>query len=546
MKKTQGSTNRNTHPNAIRRQVKASPARPRYENELIETDFDEYDVQDRRKTIKNQYHANDNTASLGTRVFAWIFTIAFLVLTALLLYVLYRFNILPNTMRIIIAVILLVINVIFFSMTIAGRRRGAFAKTAIALALIFSLILGLGNYYIIRGVTTVEDMGKKGNIRTTDMAIVVLKESPLNTLNDLAEITIQAPIISDGTNITSYLTDINKRTSIDLSDNTEDVETYLDAAGNLLDEETAAMVLNNAWLETILDDYPTFNERTRVIDTSNFIREVEEVVKDVDTSKTGFNVYISGIDTYGPVSTVSRSDVNIIMTMNPNTHKLLLTTIPRDTYLPIAGGGNNEYDKLTHAGIYGVESSIETLENFLETDINYYARVNFSSLIKIVDEIGGIDVDNPVSFSTDYYSFPAGTLHLNGDEALAFSRERHNLSGGDYDRGRNQECVILAIFDKVTSPELLKNYNSILESVSDSIQTNMPTEAIMGIANGMIENPQPWDTCMIDVAGTGQPGLNSYLIPGREIFMMAPYPESVEAAQNSIKTVLEGGPLPEQ
>ena len=128
------------------------------------------------------------------------------------------------------------------------------------------------------------------------------------------------------------MTDINKRTSIDLSDNTEDVETYLDAAGNLLDEETAAMVLNNAWLETILDDYPTFNERTRVIDTSNFIREVEEVVKDVDTSKTGFNVYISGIDTYGPVSTVSRSDVNIIMTMNPNTHKLLLTTIPRDTY----------------------------------------------------------------------------------------------------------------------------------------------------------------------------------------------------------------------
>lgn len=514
---------------------------------LIETDppeFDDYNISERatRKHSQRKFSPryDKKTPSVATRIFSWLFALIFLAISGILVYTLYRYSILPGTLRLIISAILLVINIIFFSLVISGGRRKALAKTAIIMSLIFSIILGSGGYYLLRGIFTIDELNKNTNVRTTDMGIVVLKDAPVNDLEDLRSVKILAPTKTDGLAVSSYLADIKKRADLNLE--TENVENYIAASDKLLSKEAKAMVLNKSWLPSILEVHPDFSELTREIDTTVLSREVKDVTKDVDTERTSFNIYISGIDTYGDISTVSRSDVNIIMTMNPSTRQMLLTSVPRDTYVSIQGGGEGHMDKLTHAGIYGVESSIETLEKFLDTDINYYVRVNFTSLISIVDEIGGVDVDNPVSFSTRDYDFPAGTVHLDGKHALAFSRERYNLASGDFDRGRNQERVILAMFHKLTSPELLKNYNSILENVSSSIQTNMPTEAIMGVANSMLDNPGPWSTEMIDVKGRGNPALRSYLIPDRDIYLMEPYPDSVAEVKEKIKEVLDATP----
>lgn len=543
MKKTNGNRPQSAPASrAPRPNAKPAPVRPA---DRIETDdlidFDEYNlpenIRDRRRyaAAGTEFRHIPKT---GLKAVSWFFGFVFLALSALLCIVLYRYNILPNTLRLVTAGILLVINLISFSLLIAGLRRKSFIRTALILSVVFSLILGAGNYYLVRGVMALSEISTRKNVRTTDMSVVVLKNSPIQKVDELIGKTTLAPVKTDQTSITAYLADIQTRTGVLLE--TTDVPTYIDAADGLYQGDGDAMVMTTSWLEDIRQSHPNFSEETRVIDSSNLVKEVKDVVKDVDTETTGFNIYISGIDTYGEISSVSRSDVNIIMTVNPNTRKMLLTSVPRDTYLPIAGGGMGEYDKLTHAGIYGVESSIETLENFLETDINYYARVNFTSLIEMVDLIGGVDVENPTAFSTDEFNFPEGSIHLNGDEALAFSRERYNLAGGDFDRGRNQERVIIAIFNKLTSPELLKNYNSILSAMSQSIQTNMPTEAIMGLANSMIENQQPWETEMTDVKGTGQPGLSSYLIPGREIYMMVPYEDSVAEVKEMIRNALKG------
>lgn len=156
---------------------------------------------------------------------------------------------------------------------------------------------------------------------------------------------------------------------------------------------------------------------------------VETATKQV--SGDSFNIYISGIDAYGPISTVSRSDVNIIMTVNRATHKILLTTTPRDSYVAIADGGQNQYDKLTHAGIYGVNASVHTLENLYGIDISNYVRLNFISFLQLIDLVGGIDVYNDQEFTSLHgnYHFPVGQVHLNSDQALGFVRERYSLTG---------------------------------------------------------------------------------------------------------------------
>ncbi len=149
-------------------------------------------------------------------------------------------------------------------------------------------------------------------------------------------------------------------------------------------------------------------------------------------SGDSFNIYISGIDAYGPISTVSRSDVNIIMTVNRATHKILLTTTPRDSYVAIADGGQNQYDKLTHAGIYGVNASVHTLETLYDIDISNYIRLNFTSFLQLIDLVGGIDVENTQEFTSRVggYYFPVGQVHLNAEQALGFVRERYSLEGG--------------------------------------------------------------------------------------------------------------------
>ena len=273
----------------------------------------------------------------------------------------------------------------------------------------------------------------------------------------------------------------------------------------------------------------------------NGIDNLSKGVKNTVTLKNNesFNLFISGIDTYGDVSKKSRSDVNIVATINPNTHKVLLTTIPRDSRVKIALGGNNQYDKITHAGIYGPESSMKTAANLLNTDINAYLRINFTSFIKSIDLLGGVDVDNPVAFSAQNGEFfQAGKIHLDGDRALAFSRERKHLAGGDIDRGKNQDRVISAIINKITSIRSLDGYNALLEAIDGSVDTNVSGPAIRSLINRQIDEPSAWQTTSYYLEGKGTPGLSSYAMPNAKLYMYTLDQESINKASKQITDIL--------
>lgn len=257
-------------------------------------------------------------------------------------------------------------------------------------------------------------------------------------------------------------------------------------------------------------------------------------------SGDSFNIYISGIDTYGPISSVSRSDVNIIMTVNRATHKILLTTTPRDSYIAIADGGQNQYDKLTHAGIYGVNASVHTLENLYGIDISNYIRLNFTSFLQLIDLVGGIDVENTQEFTSGGYNFPVGTVHLDAEQALIFVRERYSLANGDNDRGQNQEKVIAALIKKLRSPDNLANYQAILTGLEGSIQTDLSLETIMGLVNTQLESGTQFTVESQAVTGTGRSDLSSYAIPGSQLYMMEINQDSLEQAKTAIQSVLDG------
>ena len=373
------------------------------------------------------------------------------------------------------------------------------------------------------------------NYSEYSLSVVVLKDSDINNVAQLSS--IMGPTGTDNENIQKLIADIKSSQNKDLT--VDKSTSYLSTYKSLISGEAKAIVLNSVFENIIEAEYPDYASTIKKIYTKKMTKEVE-TPKNVKGDS--FNVYISGIDTYGPISSVSRSDVNIIMTVNRETKKILLTTTPRDSYVPIADGGNNQKDKLTHAGIYGVDASIHTLENLYGIDLNYYARLNFTSFLKLIDLLGGVDVHNDQDFTSLHgkFHFPVGNVHLDSEQALGFVRERYSLADGDRDRGRNQQKVIVAILQKLTSTEALKNYDSIIKGLQDSVQTNMPLETMMNLANAQLESGGTYKINSQDLKGTGRMDLPSYAMPESNLYMMEISDSSLESVKAAINDVMEG------
>ena len=249
-----------------------------------------------------------------------------------------------------------------------------------------------------------------------------------------------------------------------------------------------------------------------------------------------FVIYLSGIDTYGAVSKTSRSDVNIIMAVNPKTHKVLLVNTPRDYYVQLHGTTGVK-DKLTHAGLYGVDTSVKTLEDLYGIGINYNVRINFTSLEKVVNEIGGVDVVSEYDFSSGGTHFAAGKNHLNGKQALAFSRERYSFEGGDRTRGQNQMKVITAIIQKMSEPAMALRAGGVLNAVSDVTETNMPSKDLNALIRGQLDSMARWSVTSTSVDGNGasQP---TYSMGAQLLYVMVPDETSLQSAKRQLQTYL--------
>lgn len=252
--------------------------------------------------------------------------------------------------------------------------------------------------------------------------------------------------------------------------------------------------------------------------------------KQVDVVKP-FIVYISGIDSTENPGSKARSDVNILAVVNPEKNQILLVNTPRDYYVTLAGIGAR--DKLTHAGLYGVEESMKTLSILYGVKVEYYLRINFTSLVDTVDALGGIEVASDYDFSADGFNFNTGTNHVDGKSALAFSRERHSFEGGDRVRGQNQQRVIEGIIKKSTSPEILANYHSALKSLEGGLLTNVDSHSIEQLVNTQLSKGKSWQVTSISVTGTDSQNI-TYSAGSQLLYVMEPDMASVQIARTEI------------
>ena len=456
----------------------------------------------------------------------------YVLLGGFLLFLIFRHNILAFRYLNVITAAVVILVALASLILIIYRKAEKFTIFFLTLAI---LVSSVSFFALQQFVGFTSHINSTSNYSEYSMSVVVLKDSEVHNVTQLDSVT--GPTDTDNENIQKLIADIKTSQSKELT--VEQSTSYLAAYKSLVSGEAKAIVLNSVFENIIESEYPDYASKIRKIYTKNITKEV--AAPKVSKNKS-FNVYVSGIDTYGPISSVSRSDVNILMTVNRDSKKILLTTTPRDSYVPIADGGNNQKDKLTHAGIYGVDSSIHTLEHLYGVDINYYVRLNFTSFLKLIDLLGGVDVYNDQEFTSRHgkFHFPVGNVHLDSEQALGFVRERYSLADGDRDRGRNQQKVIVAIIQKLTSTEALKNYSDIIQGLQDSLQTNMPIETMMDLVNAQLESGGSYKVNSQDLKGTGQMGLPSYAMPDSNLYMMEIDDSSLAAAKSAIQDVMEG------
>ena len=449
------------------------------------------------------------------------------VVTAVLLYMLISSRLLPSKYMAVAIAAALVPLVITGLMARSGKT--ALNTAGSILAIFLSGVLLFGVVYVRHILKTLDQIaGADTQIETIAVAV-----QDSNAAQSVEETGGYLFGVYEGAN-KEYLDEVLeevKEANGDSELKLQYYETPVVMGQDLLDGNLDAVICNKAYIDLLDDAVGEFSQKTRVILEKEFETQIEEGAggngsgeaaagtaearlgsrqRGDNPTEHPFNILISGIDVHGPISTTSRSDVNIIMTVNPLNHRILLTTTPRDYYVFIPGISGDDRDKLTHAGVYGVKTSMRTLENLYDIGISDYIRINFDSLIQ---------------------------NHLNGEEALAFSRARYQFGSGDNQRGRNQMLVLTAIINKLQSPDILKNPSEVLDVVGRSMQTSFTSEEIADVISWQLDSGHGWDIGRQAVTGTGD-SQQTFSMSGTDLYVMWPDEESVSAASEKMKGYL--------
>lgn len=458
------------------------------------------------------------------------------ITTILLGVMLFRLDMLPAKVFIIVLAALALLLLLFFIVIDDRRKKKAVNWTFKGLSLLLSVLFIFISVYGFMGTSVLGNVsGTK--IQTHSFSAVVLKDSPLESIADLSGKNVGVASSVNPEFLSQAVGDLEKKAGGSFT--RADYESYIVLADALYSGEIDAMILDEAYRGQCEFSHVAFESETRVLEVKNIEEKIEVSTTAVEVDKEPFIMYISGIDTYGVVSSVSRSDVNMIVTVNPKTRKILMTSIPRDYYVTLPSFGAK--DKLTHSGTYGVNETILTIENLFNIDINYYARVNFTSVINIVDALGGIDVYSDLGFmpytNNDIY-INEGMNHMDGAMALAFARERYAYIEGDNHRVQNQQEVLKGILDKVLSPSIITNFSGFLSSVDGSFETSMESSEISSLVKMQINDMSSWDIEQIQVSGYNDSSSSCYSAPGQSLYVMAPDESTVTAATKRITEVL--------
>lgn len=496
-----------------------------------ESENKEYRRESVHTTTKSGMNKQKNNKKINKVMIAFkILALIFLVTTIVFYISVNRLNLLPTSYF----VAFTLAEVILTSLIMIGlAKKHKTYKLNVVCLIIMLLLTGIYLYIISFANATNDFLGSvfQEVKETEEYYVVVRNDDKYDDINDLDGESIYAFQIEN-----DVQEDINSQANV----NFETGNNLIDLGNDLLDEKIEAILVSSSQYAMVSEEIENFKDETKIIYTSD-----HEIVKTTEVNSEGskytiengvFNVYISGIDTSGNISNVSRSDANIIATVNTNTHEVLLTSIPRDYYVTLHSKGAK--DKLTHSGIYGINETVTTVEDLLDIDINYYVRVNFTTVIKLVDVLGGIDVYSSNSFSRGGYTFSQGYNHLNGDAALVFSRERYSFASGDNQRVKNQQAVIEAIAKKVlNSTTLLTRYTDILDSLQGSFQTNIEQDEMSSLVRSQLSNMSSWTFKNNALEGTGSYG-PTYSMGSTQLYIMLPNETSVANAKAKINEAM--------
>ncbi|MDD6578040.1 MAG: LCP family protein [Lachnospiraceae bacterium] len=476
------------------------------------------------------------------KIIRWIFLIAELITSALLVITIIRSKFFPVKYTGLALLILAAIWVLDLVLTRKHHHHKISYWTGIALALIISILSGLAFHYL---QTTVNTAKKITNAKTesTVYGVYVLKDNKAQSIGETKNYNFGISKTDDSKKLNQVFLRIAKEQGIDKDQGAAELsasnsyDDLLSMATGLLHKESDAIVMNEAFLPAIseVDEYKDFKSQIREIKSYDIKTEVQLADQGQKAADGVFTIFISGIDTPGAVSKTSRSDVNILATVNTKTHQIFLLTTPRDYYVPLSIS-NGVKDKLTHAGIYGVNVSMDTLSMLYDTKIDYYFRLNFTGFTNIIQALGGVRVHSDYDFQAGGYTFVKGDNYLNSDEALAFARERHAFPQGDVQRGKDQMYVIEGVINKLSSAAVLKNFDQLMTSLSDSFETSIPYDTISSLVSDQLNDGKSWDIQKYHVEGSGAKN-TTYSMPHFQAYVMIPDQNSVNQAKEYLDQI---------
>ncbi len=471
---------------------------------------------------------NSKTKLIYKTIFKFISLVAIIIMLIFSFYI-YKLEVLPTKYLLLLYGILLLIYA-FFTFVITRKRVKIFVKRIISIIFILnSIIFIYGIKYSDKLLDTLSAISKV-IVQKEDYTIYVKSNSTITkeTLNN------KKIGVYKNNSYEKLIELLKAKYQVEVKDYDNPVTIFED-----LDEGTIDAILINEAVRGLLDsELNTIKLELKDLDIIEvpIDEKIEEVVKVVDVTNTPFNIYIAGGDAYGKINKVMNTDVNMVVSVDPVNNRILLTSIPRDYYVNLPS--KNAYDKLTHAGYYGVNESIKAVEELLDIDINYYVKVNFSTIEKIINAIGGVDVHSDYSFCATWHPdlcYKKGTNHMNGYKALMFARERHVFNDGDVQRVKNQQAVLTAVINKISSSKtLLLNYTKLMDGVSTSMATSLDSKSIRRLVNKQLDKMDGWTIEKQNLVGKGSSTKVCYSMPTLHLYVMLQDENSVNNARAKI------------
>lgn len=480
-----------------------------------------------------------NTTSLIYRIFAALLSIVLLVLSGFAAYQIVTLNVLPSKLLLPVILMIVILNAILI-LLINFATHAIWTKViSVILVILVGCTMGFGNVYLYETYSTLTSVtgAEKGSIKNT--ISVITKTDHDENIQSLKneKIGVLRNIDSVGTKkcqekLKKYSFSYKKY---------DNLQALVKA---LYEDEVQAIVMNEIYRANVeeMEEYSGFSNETKSIYQAVYYtnNKNDALVVD-DITKNPFTIFVSGNDTYGDIDELSRSDVDMIVTVNPTTSTVLMVNIPRDYYVQTSYGN----DKLTHTGMYGIEETKQTVENLLGIDINYTFRVNFSSAEDIVDALDGVDIEVPKGMAVERLNADwalegvhEGWNHLNGARALAYARERHAYVDGDIQRAKNQQQVLEAIIKKAASSKILTNYTKLLKSFKNAFDTNMSTNEITALLQYELQAMPNWKFQNYVLRGTNSSAVCASM--AQELSVVMPEDYCVSIARQKIEAVLDG------